>query len=96
MKLWPGITLVEVLVAVAIVGTLVGLLMPAIMAVGSAASREDGGVKEPSRSLWLSTVQHDGHWFVGSFGTHAVAFQHRPDCPCRDRKAEAEGSRPIQ
>ena len=78
-------TLVEALVVLAILATLVGLLAPAFMAaMDNAASREPQS-HEPPESIWLSTVKHDGHWFVCK-GENCCL--HHPDCPCRDRTAE--------
>lgn len=85
-----GFTLVELMVVVAIIATLCGLLYPAFSAVRAAASRKEGEVSEPHETVWLRTVKHDGHWFVGSFTYHAMHFVHHPDCPCKSRMAEAE------
>lgn len=82
-------TLIEVLVAIAILATLVAMLAPAFLAARDAASGRKGESEEerPPRSIWLSTVQHDGHWFV----TRPEGFfLHHPDCPCRTKTAEAE------
>lgn len=83
-----AVTLVEILVCVAILATLVGLSYPAFSAARSASSREDGEVAEPQETVWLRTVKHDGHWWVGSFTYHAMHFVHHPDCPCQSHKAE--------
>jgi hypothetical protein len=75
-------TIVEALVVLAIIATLIALLAPAAMtATDNAESRE------PPESIWLSTVKHDGHWFVCK-GENCCL--HHPHCPCRARTAEAE------
>ena len=78
-------TLVEVLVVLAIIATLVALLAPAFMAATDIAARQES--HEPPESIWLSTVKHDGHWFVVKGEDCCL---HHPDCPCRTRTAEAE------
>ena len=84
-------TLAEILTTLAIILTLAGLLTPAIMAARDSANRNADGQPEPPReppeSIWLSTVKHDGHWFVvrgDSWGLH------HPDCPCHSRTPEAQ------
>jgi type II secretory pathway pseudopilin PulG len=82
-------TVVEALTALAIVATLIGLLVPAVMAARDNAARvvDPQKPREPPESIWLSTVKHDGHWFIvrgDSWGLH------HPDCPCRSRTPEAE------
>jgi hypothetical protein len=86
----PAFTIVEALTALAILATLVGLLVPAILAARKNADHmtvpsvaEDS---EPPESWTLCTVKHSGHWFVvgDKWGMH------HPDCPCRSRTPEAE------
>jgi hypothetical protein len=86
----PAFTLVEALTILAILATLVGLLVPAILAARKNADHmtvpsvaEDS---EPPESWTLCTVQHSGHWFVvgDKWGMH------HPDCPCRSQTPEAE------
>jgi prepilin-type N-terminal cleavage/methylation domain-containing protein len=84
-KIRAAFTLVEALVVLAIIATLVAMLTPAFMAaMDNAEGREP---HEPPESIWLSTVKHDGHWFVVK-GENCCL--HHPDCPCRTRTAEAE------
>ena len=70
-------------VVLAILATLVALLAPAFMA----AMDNPASPQEPPESIWLSTVKHDGHWFVCK-GENCCL--HHPDCPCRTRTAEAD------
>lgn len=79
-----GYTLIEVLTALAILATLVGILAPAVLA----ARKNPGHVTatiSPQESWTLCTVKHSGHWFVvgDKWGTH------HPDCPCHKRTPEA-------
>jgi prepilin-type N-terminal cleavage/methylation domain-containing protein len=76
----PAFTLVEVLTVLAILATLVGLLIPAVMAAKDHAARVEAGEPEPPASVWMQTVQHDRHWFI----TRGEGFfLHHPNCPCR-------------
>ena len=93
-KTRDAFTLVEAIVVLAILATLVAMLAPAFMAATDNAARQEP--REPPESIWLSTVKHDGHWFVvkGENCWFAVKGEncclHHPDCPCRSRTAEAE------
>lgn len=83
-------TIVEAIVALAIAGTLVGLMWPFIS--GSRAVAKPGvdtakARAEPPTSWNLYTAQHDGHWFVKDAGGGVC---HHPDCPCQPHKAEVE------
>lgn len=82
-------TLIEVLVSLAILATLVAMLAPAFFAARDAARLRNGQAEaeKPPMSIWLSTVQHDGHWFVTR---PEGPFLHHPDCPCRTKTAEAQ------
>lgn len=82
-------TLTEALVVLAIIVSLIGLLWPAI--ASARANRSGTKVQhEPRRTVFLKTVQHDGHWWVipSSSYTLPVHFLHHPDCPCKIRTAE--------
>jgi hypothetical protein len=85
----PAFTLAEILTTVAIILTIAGLLTPAIMAARDNAARNADGHKEPEppESIWLSTVKHDGHWFVVRGDAWGL---HHPDCPCHSRTPEAQ------
>lgn len=86
-----GLTLIEVLVVLAIIATLAGLLAPAFFAASNNAPQSGTQATEPakpSRSWFLSTEQHDGHWWIRD-GGHIGFFVHHPDCPCRSKTAEA-------
>lgn len=82
----------EALVALAIVATLVGLLVPVFQAASAAGKRQqdirDGKIPagDPVASAqptWsLRTVRHDNHLWVMSTG-NADCFVHHPDCPCQ-------------
>jgi len=81
-----GVTLVELIVAAAIAGTLIGLLMPVVGRLW-VAKAEAGPAGEPQDSWSLCTVKHDKHWWI--LGNH-VGFHH-PDCPCRaQQRAEVD------
>lgn len=86
-----GFTLIEVVVVLAILATLCGLLAPAFFAARDAATTQqkapaaDSG---PPSTMYLYTVQHDGHWWI--IERAARHFEHHPDCPCRSRKPEVE------
>ena len=88
-----GVTLVEALVAFAILLTLAGLLLPAGQAARGKAAAAAGGQQPwappPPASDWrIRTVKHDEHLFViGGSGPEFCV--HHPDCPC-GRKAEVE------
>jgi hypothetical protein len=82
-------TLIELITAFAIIATLVGLLAPAFMAAKDHAARVEAGESEPPKSVWMRTVQHDGHWFIAR---GEGFFLHHPDCPCGSRTAEAVSS----
>ena len=84
-KTRAAFTLVEILTVLAILATLIALLAPAVMTAMDNA--ESQGPHEPPESIWLSTVKHDGHWFVVKGENFCL---HHPDCPCRTRTAEAE------
>ena len=98
-----GITLVEVLVIIAIIGTLIGLLAPVMQMAVAAYKRGNhaGGqaavpaqivAPAPEDGRWyLLTVKHDGHWFIITRGSGSQHFMHHPDCPCT-KKPEAEAS----
>jgi len=77
-------TLVEGLVVLAIIATLVGLLLPAILA--SAGFKPQSA--EPPETSLLHTVRHDGHLWVLSWRSHSTHFVHHPDCPCQGKQAE--------
>jgi hypothetical protein len=83
-------TFVEALVVLAILATLIGLLAPAFMAARDAANRSAASQpekpREPPESIWLSTVKHDGHWFIVRSDSWGM---HHPDCPCHSRTPEA-------
>jgi prepilin-type N-terminal cleavage/methylation domain-containing protein len=85
-------TLVEAVVVLAIIGTLVGLLWPAILAARDAAASRNGEPAEPPTTWLLQTVKHDDHlWVISSAAaTVPVIFCHHPDCPCQNRKPEME------
>ena len=80
---WMPPTLVEWLVIIAIIGTLIGLLSPTLMAIRDVASR-DGEQATPRATLRLETVEHDKHLWVISDGLmkYPATFSHHPDCPC--------------
>jgi hypothetical protein len=84
-------TLVEALVALAIIATMIGLLLPALLAARDAAVRR-GGPVEPPKTWLLQTVKHDDHLWVISAAAASVpvTFCHHPDCPCLTRKPERE------
>lgn len=94
MRSVRGFTLVELLVVVAILGTLAALLIHAFPAARDHAAADGSAAQplEPPKTSLLRTVRHDGHlWVIGwSFdgGSHATHFVHHPDCPCQGRTAE--------
>lgn len=99
-----GITFVEMLVILAIIGTLIGLLAPGVQ-MAIAAHKRGAQAGEPAAvpaqivapapqagSWYLFTVAHDGHWFVISRTTDGSRpFMHHPSCPCT-KKPEAEAT----
>lgn len=83
-------TIVEAIVVLAIVATLVGLMWPFITGISEVAKRSGqppASAHEPHESVDLSTVRHDGHWFVKNF---VGGVCHHPNCPCLTRKVEVE------
>jgi len=89
-----GITLVEVLVIIAIIGTLIGVLWPASALIRSELDRRaalDAPAPLPVESgyWYLRTVTHDNHLWVVSKRGAEDRFVHHPDCPCT-KKPEAE------
>ena len=93
-----GITLVEVLVIIAIIGTLIGLLAPGIqMAVAAYKRGNQAAVPAqivapaPQDGSWyLLTVKHDGHWFIITLGSDKRSFMHHPSCPCTKKPEAAQ------
>ncbi len=81
-----ALTLVEAIVAVAIIATLLCMLAPTIMPARSGVGDSPTSRNEPPDSWSLSTVKNGGHWWV--VGNRWGA--HHPDCPCRERQAEKE------
>lgn len=81
-----GFTMVEVLVALAIFATLVGL---AVHAAREAAARKAAGQEPAAPESWsLRTERHDGHlWVIHAGVGH---FVHHPGCD-RCLNAEQEG-----
>jgi hypothetical protein len=39
----------------------------------------------PPVTIRMATVQHDGHWWIYSFG-ETRPFFHHPDCPCHKKR----------
>lgn len=77
-------TFIEFVIALFIVATILGLLVPALVAARSNANRKPGEVPE---SQYLMTSRHDGHlWIVAPTLNQ---FMHHPDCPCHG-KAERD------
>lgn len=85
-----GFTLVEILVALGIVATLIGLLLPAIFAAREAANQKPGNPEMPKESRVLYTARHDGHLWVLSYGSGSEYFVHHPDCPCQGKAEKDE------
>jgi hypothetical protein len=89
----PSNTLVEVLVIIAIVGTLGALLVPAAARARRAADLANTPQQQPAEpeaaSWYLRTRQHDGHWWVMAIVGESHTPVHHPDCPCRQRSPEA-------
>jgi len=92
------ITLVEVLVIIAIVGTVFGLMAPGIIAAYNRGNQSGAQANVPSQaamqapldgSQYFITVVHDGHWFIIRRHGGDTPFMHHPDCPCT-KKSEAE------
>jgi hypothetical protein len=97
-----GATVAEVLVAMAIVATMLCLLTPALWRAMSTAEQRNQtsqaaaeGGRVLSAAWYMQTVMHDGHWWVQNI--EARHFVHHPDCPCRTPRlriptpAEQEG-----
>lgn len=83
-----GFTFVEFLIALAIVATLLGLLVPALVAARANANRKPEEVRQESDKSWyLHTEQHDGHLWI--LNRNMDYFVHHPDCPCKG-KAERD------
>lgn len=80
-------TLIEALVALGIVVTIIGLLIPAIFAARDATNRKHEAREERDKSFYLHTERHDGHTWV--LNRTMDYFVHHPDCPCKG-KAERE------
>ena len=80
-------TLIEILVALGIVVTILGLLVPALFAARDAANRKHEVREDRERSFYLHTERHDGHLWVLNRTTDY--FVHHPDCPCHG-KAERD------
>lgn len=79
-------TLVEILVSLAILATLLGILVPALMvakATADGASGEAEEAEEAEKSLYLQNINHDGHLWVINMGLNC--FVHHPDCPCHGK-----------
>ena len=45
----------------------------------------------PPVTIRMATVQHDGHWWIYSYG-ESRPFAHHPDCPCHSRRPWREES----
>ena len=78
------ITLVEVIVIIAIIGTFLGLAIPVVqIAIDGppAAKQEDRPAPRPGN---MQTVTYDGHWWVRD----GYSSCHHPDCPCYSRTPE--------
>lgn len=75
-----GFTMIEVLCAAAILAILAGLVLGCIPVSGP-----DSG---PPKTVMLTTVEHDGHWFIVD-GTVRF-FVHHPGCPCHRGRLRAE------
>lgn len=83
-----GYTFVEILVALTILATLAGLLVPAVMCEVARHASTECQTPEPWESWALQTEKHDGHWFVRDVSRGY--FVHHPDCPCHTRQSEAD------
>jgi type II secretory pathway component PulJ len=78
-------TLIEALVSLFIVVTVLGLLIPAILAAAAREGRKTEEVRD--KSFYLHTERHDGHMWV--LNRTMDYFVHHPDCPCHG-KAERD------
>ncbi len=72
---WAGFTLVELLVVIAVIGVLVGLLLPAVQAAREAMRRTDCGSRLHNIGLGL----HNYHAAFGKFPPGAIEV--RPQVP---------------
>jgi Tfp pilus assembly protein PilE len=76
-------TLIEALVALAILAIVGALLIPAFMTANHRTAQAQA--ETTIGSVRLSTIEYEGHKFV--VGTHvtfgALAIVHSPNCPCQ-------------